>query len=238
MRVLGLDTATLVASVAVVEGDNRVAEFTLHTEKVHSRRLMPLLDEMLAESGLAIDDIDGIAVSAGPGSFTGLRIGMTTAKGLAYALNKPIVRVSTLDALAFNLAFASGLVCPLLDARMQEVYTAVYRTEAGEPEAVLAPAAMSLTELLSILAGKGERVIFLGDAVPKYRDEIAAKLGEQAAWAPPPLALPRAASVAELGRRRLRRGDSDDCFTVQPFYLRRSQAEVLLEAKMGEKCDG
>jgi len=237
MRVLGLDTATLVASVAVVEDENLVAEFTLHTEKVHSRRLMPLLDALLTESGLVIGDIDGVAVSAGPGSFTGLRIGMTTAKGLAYALNKPIVRIPTLVALAFNLAYAAGLVCPILDARMQEVYTAVYRTDGGEPEPVRAAAAASIDELLTALAGQNEPVIFLGDAVAKYRDIITDRLGTQAVWAPPSLMLPRAASVAALGRLRLLRGESDDCFAVQPFYLRRSQAEVLLEAKRGERND-
>lgn len=238
MRVLGLDTATMAASAAVVEDGNWVAEFTLHTEKVHSRRLMPLLAAMLEESGLAIGDIDGIAVSAGPGSFTGLRIGMTAAKGLAYALNKPIVRISTLAALAFNLTYASGLVCPILDARMQEVYTAVYRTGGGEPESVLAPAAMPVDALLANITGQDERVVFLGDAISKYRDAITDRLGAQAVWAPPHLSLPRAASVAELGRRRLLRNDSDDCFTVQPYYLRRSQAEILMEAKRRERNDG
>ncbi len=234
MRVLGLDTATLTASAAIIESGRLVGEFTLNTEKVHSRRLMPLVASLLAECGLFGDGLDGIAVSAGPGSFTGLRIGMATAKGLAFAWQKPVVRVPTLEALAFNLSGQAGLVCPLLDARREEVYGAVYRVQAGELVTVREGAAVPLESILADLAAWIEPVTFLGDAIPRFRPLIAERLGERAKWAPPALALPRGSSVAELGRRMLLAGQADDAYSLQPLYLRRSQAEVLWEANRSQ----
>lgn len=128
MRVLGLDSATLVAGVAVVDEKRVIMEGFLQTRRVHSERLLPLLDTWLREAELKLEHLDGIAVTSGPGSFTGLRIGISTAKGLAQVLGIPLVGVPTLDALALNLAGSAGLVCPILDARKGEIYTALYRS--------------------------------------------------------------------------------------------------------------
>lgn len=251
MRVLGLDSSTLVAGIAVIEDEKVIMEGFLQTRKMHSERLLPLIDTWMRQAELSLEELDGIAVTIGPGSFTGLRIGISTAKGLAQGLGKPLVGTPTLDVLALNLAGASGLICPILDARKGEVYTAVYCSPA--PNLVLrftnhlaaAPESLwswlengdwpALDTPIEIISGRAAehrptdpypRVAFLGDGVQTYWEEIENRLGSRAYRALPGQRWPRACQAAFLGLQRLRAGDIPDLFTVTPAYIRPSEAEI------------
>ena len=171
MRVLGIESSSLVASVALVTDDILTAEYTVDFKKTHSQTLLPMLDEIVKLLELDMDTIDAIAVAGGPGSFTGLRIGAATAKGLGLALKKPLVHVPTVDAMAYNMWGAEGLICPIMDAKRSQVYTGLYHTRDGL-EVVLEQQPMDMRELAGLLNEKGERVIFLGDGVPVYEDII------------------------------------------------------------------
>ena len=165
MRILGIESSSLVASVAIVEDDITMAEFTADFKKTHSQTLLPMIDDMVKLLGIELSTVDAIAVSGGPGSFTGLRIGSATAKGLGLALDKPLIHVPTLDAMAYNLYGAGALICPIMDARRNQVYTGVYRFR-EEFEILREQDAMDMGEILEVLNGLGEPVIFLGDGEP------------------------------------------------------------------------
>ena len=168
MKILAIESSSLVASAAVTEDDVTVAEYTVNFKKTHSQTLLPMIDQIAAMTELDMDSVDAIAVSGGPGSFTGLRIGSATAKGLGLALKKPLIHVPTLDAMAWNLYGASGLICPVMDARRNQVYTGIYRFE-KEFQIVMESSAMDIHDLIQKLNGMGERVIFLGDGMPVCR---------------------------------------------------------------------
>lgn len=232
MRVLGLDSSTPVATVALVDGEHLMGELFFNTGKTHSQRLVPMIDQLLDGAGLLLADIDAFAVAVGPGSFTGLRIGMATVKGLALATAKPVIGVPTLDALVENVVGRPGLLVPVLDARKNEVYTAVYESEQGENRRLtdyIAAAPCLLAERLTAMLGsaKVQQITFLGDAVPAYREFLLASFAPDCRFASPPLALPRASQVALLGVRRLQNGEVDDVNSLVPIYVRASEAEVL-----------
>lgn len=182
---------------------------------------------------LSPGNLDGIAVTYGPGSFTGIRIGVSTARALSQALKIPLVGIPTLDVLAFQFPYSTGLVCPLLDARRGEVYTAVYRSSWGKMERIIDYTAIPLQQLLEqFKQGPEERVIFLGDALEKYRDLLQESLGGRACFAPPSLRVNRGALVAQLGLERIcPQKDKDNYLHLKPFYLRRSEAEVKWEER-------
>ena len=185
MRVLGIESSSLVASVALVTDDILTAEYTVDFKKTHSQTLLPMLDEIVKLLELDMDTIDAIAVAGGPGSFTGLRIGAATAKGLGLALKKPLVHVPTVDAMAYNMwGGAEGLICPIMDAKRSQVYTGLYHTRDGL-EVVMEQQPMDMMELAGLLNKKGERVIFLGDGVPVYKDIIREMVTVPYALAPP-----------------------------------------------------
>lgn len=220
-------------SVALVEGDHLLAEYSLRNQRAHSRLLMPVIARLIDETGHSRFDLDLIGVSRGPGSFTGLRIGLATAKALAHALEIPLAGVPTLDALAANLSGLpghEGLVCPVLDARKGEIYAALYRPagpdmtregqyQCGRPDLVLAA-----------LGRSGPPVTILGDALYSQGKVIENILGDRFRPAPAALAWPRGASVAALARQAWERGQTDDPLALKPMYLRRSEAEVRWEA--------
>ena len=168
MLLLAIDTTTRVCSVALGDHEKILAEYQLNVKNTHSQRLMPLIVSLFRDSGADKSRLEGVALSIGPGSFTGIRIGMATAKGLCQGLNIPAVGVMTLDALAEACTFFSGLICPILDARKNQVYTALYRGAAGDPEMLQPAAALSIDELGHRLAEYEDEVIFLGDAVESY----------------------------------------------------------------------
>lgn len=224
MIVLGIDTATLVCSVAVVTAERTLAEYTQQAQKTHSERLLPLIDTVLQDTGLTVSDLSGIAVVKGPGSFTGLRIGMVTAKSLAQALELPLYGVPTLEALAAQHPLFPGIVCPILDARRGQVYNAIF-LPAEEPQRLVAERALALDDLLQDLEQQQEAVLFVGDAVPMHRQAISEKLGAKACFLPQELSICRAATVARLGLKQLAAGHTNSWRDLAPLYVRRSEAE-------------
>ena len=240
MRVLGIESSSLVASVALVTDDILTAEYTVDFKKTHSQTLLPMLDEIVKLLELDMDTIDAIAVAGGPGSFTGLRIGAATAKGLGLALKKPLVHVPTVDAMAYNMWGAEGLICPIMDAKRSQVYTGLYHTGNGL-EVVMEQQPMDMRELARLLNRKGEKVIFLGDGVPVYQKIIEEEMQVPYVFAPPQMNRQRAACVAALGMGALGEDPaykgahvvSPEEFT--PEYLRKPQAERQREAEASEQ---
>lgn len=183
MRILGIESASLVASVAIVTDDVITAEYTVNLKKTHSQTLLPMIDEIVKMLEVPLESIDAIAVSGGPGSFTGLRIGSATAKGLGLALKKPLIHVPTMDAMGYCLYGASALICPMLDARRQQVYTGLYRYE-EKFEIVKEQYITDIHALIAELNERGERVIFLGDGVPVNRAVIEEEMKVPYSFAP------------------------------------------------------
>ncbi len=231
MRILGLDSSGLVASVAVVDstesGEELVAEYTVNYKKTHSQTLLPMLDEVARMIELDLQTVDAIAIAGGPGSFTGLRIGAATAKGLGLALKKPLVHVPTLAGLAYNLWGVEGIVCPIMDARRGQVYTGIYRFEDGKLKTLEDQMAISIEELADKLKKYQEKVIFLGDGVPVFRNKLEQELMTDCkiAFAPANMNRQRGASVAALGVEYYKAGKVETAMEHQPDYLRVSQAE-------------
>ena len=225
MRILALDSSGLVASVAIMEAEQTIAEYTVNYKKTHSQTLLPMLDEIVKMTEMDLNTIDAIAIAGGPGSFTGLRIGSATAKGLGLALGKPLIHVPTLEGLACNLYGYSSLICPIMDARRNQVYTGVYRLSEGEFQVVKEQTAIDVAVLAEQLNALGEAVTFLGDGVPVYREQLEEKLTVPFAFAPANMNRQRAASVGVRGFQYYREGRIETAAEHQPDYLRVSQAE-------------
>lgn len=224
MKILAMDSSGLVATVAVVEDGQTIAEYTVNYKKTHSQTLLPMLDEVAQMIELDLDSVDAIAISGGPGSFTGLRIGSATAKGLGLALGKPLIEIPTVDGMAYNLYGNKGLICPIMDARRNQVYTGLYRFE-QEFEVVEKQMAVALDELLAMLNSMGEAVTFLGDGVPVYEAQIKEKLQVPYSFAPAHLNRQRAAAVGTLAMEYYKEGRTVSAAEHGPDYLRMSQAE-------------
>ena len=225
MRILAVDASTAVAGVAVWEDGVILAEGSLCLGLTHSQKLMPLVDNMLALADTPVGTMDAVATIVGPGSFTGLRIGVATAMGLAQTLGKPAVGVSTLEALAANIPFFGGVTVPLLDARRSQVYAGLFRWVDGWPVLVGEERALPLDQLLDELESAKVQALFLGDGVPVHREAIQARLQGQALFAPPHALMQRAAACAWLGAEKLRTGGGQDPRTLSPRYIRLPQAE-------------
>lgn len=225
MRILALDSSGLVASVAIMEEEQTIAEYTVNYKKTHSQTLLPMLDEIVKMTEMDLNTIDAIAIAGGPGSFTGLRIGSATAKGLGLALGKPLIHVPTLEGLACNLYGYSSLICPIMDARRNQVYTGVYRLSEGEFQVVKEQTAIDVAVLAEQLNALGEAVTFLGDGVPVYREQLEEKLTVPFTFAPANMNRQRAASVGLRGFQYYREGRIETAAEHQPDYLRVSQAE-------------
>ncbi len=235
MRILALDSSGLVATVAILEDEQMIAEYTVNYKKTHSQTLLPMLDEIVRMTEFDLSAVDAIAVAGGPGSFTGLRIGAATAKGLGLALEKPLIHVPTVDGMAYGMYGTSGLICPMMDARRNQVYTGIYRFADGEFEVVEAQMAVALDELIEKLNGYGEKVTFLGDGVPVYRSQLDEKLQVAHAYAPPHLNRQRAAAVGALGMKYYAEGKTETAAEHKPDYLRLSQAERERAEKDAER---
>ncbi|MBI2468584.1 MAG: tRNA (adenosine(37)-N6)-threonylcarbamoyltransferase complex dimerization subunit type 1 TsaB [Candidatus Rokubacteria bacterium] len=226
MRLLAVESSTLTGAVALLEGDTVVAESRLNVAVTHSERLLTAVDQLLAGARWRLGDVEALAVAVGPGSFTGLRIGVSTMKSLAFATGKPLVGIPTLDALAWTLPFAAHPVCPILDAKKGEVYTALYRTDAGRLERLWEYRALAPAELAARLREAGGPVVFVGDGIGPFRELLDAALGAAARFAPPAHRLPSAATVGDLARQALARGEAADPGGLVPLYVRRSEAEL------------
>lgn len=234
MKILGIDSSGLVASVAVVVDDTMIAEYTINYKKTHSQTLLPMLDEVVQMIGLSLDEIDAIAVAAGPGSFTGLRIGASTAKGLGFALNKPIISVPTVDGLAYNLFGTDKLICPIMDAKRNQVYTGLYEFIGEKLNIISAQKPVSIDEIINEINLLDRDVIFLGDGVPVYKEQIMNKLKVPYLFAPAHLSKQRAGALATLGVIYYSEGKTETAAEHQPVYLRLSQAERELAEKTRE----
>lgn len=225
MKILGLDSSGLVASVAIVEDSDLRGEYTVNYKKTHSQTLLPMLDEVAKMIELDLNTIDAIAIAGGPGSFTGLRIGSATAKGLGLALNKPIVSVPTVDALAYNLVGHRDMVCPLMDARRNQTYTGLYRFRGNEMQTIREQCAVGIDEIIATVNEQNEAVVFLGDGVPVFKDYIAENCTVPYSYAPAHMNKQRAGAVAVLGMLRYEQGQFEAAADHKPDYLRLSQAE-------------
>lgn len=229
MKILALDSSGLVATVAVMDDDVMVAEYTTCHKKTHSQTLIPMLDEIKRMTETDLSTIDAIAVTKGPGSFTGLRIGCATAKGLGLALDCPLLPIPTVDALAYNMYGSNALICPIMDARRNQVYTGLYRFEKRdsgyEMICELSQCAISIEEIIEIVNTWEQDVVFLGDGVPVYKDIIAEQCKVEYVFAPAGLNRQRAGSVALLGAQAYKKGEYVSAEAMEPDYLRLSQAE-------------
>ncbi len=234
MKILGIDSSGLVASIALVEDDNLLGEYTINYKKTHSQTLLPMLETLSQMIELDLNTLDAIAISGGPGSFTGLRIGSATAKGLGLALKKPIVHVPTVDALAYNLWGTDRVICPLMDARRQQAYTGLYAFEDEKLTALVPQEAVDIHEIIAKVNASGRSVIFLGDGVPVFMDVIKEECKVDYAFAPAHMNKQRAASVASLGAILFSEGKAESAAEHKPDYLRLSQAE---RERQGEARD-
>lgn len=235
MYVLGIESATPVAAVAVAGREGILAERMVLNKRTHSVNLLPMIKAVLEDAEIKRRDLAGIAVSSGPGSFTGLRIGMSTAKALAQVWELPVAGISTLETLAHALAGHSRLICPVLNARKNEVYTAVYDYSGAAPVLLMSPRAARIEELIKLLAGYQKPVTFLGDGLPVYGDQLKAGLAQMAVFAPLAAGYPRGAAVAELGLAAFDSGKGVSPSRLQPEYIRLSEAEVIWRKK---HCSG
>ena len=232
MRLLAVETSTLTGAVAVLDAGAVVAESRVSVSVTHGERLMAAIDGVLRAARCELADIDAFAVAQGPGSFTGLRIGLSTVKALAFATGKPVVGVPTLDALAWRLPYCAYPVCPVLDAKKNEVYAGLYRTLDGELEVLDAPRAVAPASLAEELrASVTGPVVFVGDAVAPFAPVFVDALGARARLAPADLRLPSAVTVGELGGRALCGGAAPDPASLVPLYLRPSEAELARERR-------
>ncbi len=231
MKILALDSSGLVASVAYLEDGKIKGNINVNYQKTHSQTLLPMLDELVKTLDINLSEVDCIAVANGPGSFTGLRIGVATVKGLGLSLRKDIVPVSTLEALSLNWYGADGIVCPIMDARRSQVYAAAYRFN-GEVkgEEVIEPVNCEISKLLEKLEGFGEKIYFTGDGVPVYREYIENNLKAEAVFPMAVNAYQNAGNVAVLGQYYAEKGLVQKAEEVSPVYLRKPQAEREREA--------
>ncbi|MDY5577238.1 MAG: tRNA (adenosine(37)-N6)-threonylcarbamoyltransferase complex dimerization subunit type 1 TsaB [Lachnospiraceae bacterium] len=225
MKILAIESSSLVASVALVEDDVMVAEYTMNYKKTHSQTLLPMIDEMCKMTDYQLENIDGIAVSAGPGSFTGLRIGSATAKGLGLALKKPLIHVPTVEAMAYNFYDMDSYIVPIMDARRSQVYTGIYAMKDGEAQHMMEQCITTIDELIQKINEMDHEVTFLGDGVPVFKDKIVQTVSVKVNFAPAGMNRQRAASVAELGKRLFEQGKIETAAEHAPDYLRLSQAE-------------
>lgn len=225
MKILGIDSSGLVATVALQSDDILVGEYTIHNKKTHSQTLLPMIHDMLELAEVSVKELDAIAVAAGPGSFTGLRIGAATAKGLGQALDIPLVAVSTLEGLAYNLAGADALVCPIMDARRDQAYYGIYDVSGELPETIVEQDAASIGTVMQKVRETGRDVIFVGDGVPVFEKRLAVELVYGYRLGADSVRYQRASSIAALGRHYLKLGKEMPAEKFAPIYLRLSQAE-------------
>ncbi|EOR21342.1 MULTISPECIES: tRNA (adenosine(37)-N6)-threonylcarbamoyltransferase complex dimerization subunit type 1 TsaB [Clostridium] len=230
MIVLSIDSASKVATAALLDENNLIAEYTINNKMEHSTLIMDMVDKLLSDSNLSIDDIDGFIVSKGPGSFTGLRIGMATVKGLSFGANKPYVSISSLDALAYSLVSFDGIICPVMDALRDSVYTCLYKGNNGKLEKLIDYSALELDDLIKILKDKNEKVMFTGDGLIKHKDYLSTNLNNSF-FAPNHLSIIRASSLGDLGIKLLLDNKCDE-LNSSPFYLKKPQAQRELEKRL------
>ena len=237
MKILGIDTSSLAASVAVIEDDKLICEYTINTKKTHSQKLMPMIENMLNISDIDINDIDLIAVCEGPGSFTGLRIGMSTAKAISHISKQPIITVNSVELLAGSMDMCDKHICSILDAQRTQVYTGKYKYENNELIEVEAVDVKEIDDLLSEIGDTEEEWIILGEAVYKYKQKI--NEIDNIFIPSPSHNINRASSLCAIAINKYNKDvDVHNCYSVEPLYIRKSQAEVQYDEKMKRLNNG
>lgn len=228
MKILAIDSSGTVASVAVTDNGALIGEYSINNNLTHSQTLMPMVSKLLEDLALKPNDIDIFSVAIGPGSFTGLRIGISMIKGMAQALSKPVIGVSTLDGLAMNISLFNDLICPMIDARNDNVYTALYTNSGGQLRLESDYMAVHIEQLIDAIPPE-KTVIFLGDGALKYNDMLKNKLQNRFILAENNLLLQRASSIAQVAYSKAIAGNTETFYELKPMYLRASQAERMLE---------
>ncbi|MBP3577597.1 MAG: tRNA (adenosine(37)-N6)-threonylcarbamoyltransferase complex dimerization subunit type 1 TsaB [Lachnospiraceae bacterium] len=231
MKILAIESSGLVASAAIVTEDTLLAEYTVNFKKTHSQTLLPMVEEIVSMVGIDLKELDAIAVSAGPGSFTGLRIGSATAKGLGLALGKPIIPVPTTQGIAANLYGVQGVICPLMDARRNQVYTGLYRYNKDGFSIVEDQMAVLVDEIIEKVNALGEPVTYLGDGVEAFAEILKEKTEVPFSFAPLHMSKQRAGALAARAVELYKAGVVQTAAEHEPDYLRLSQAERELKEK-------
>lgn len=230
MKVLGLDTSTMMTTCAVLDENRLLGEYSLNQDMTHSEKLVPMIKEVLDSLNLKVKDIDLYGIAVGPGSFTGLRIGVATIKAFAHLFNKPVVGVSTLEALAYNLPY-NKVIVPMIDARRDRVYTGIYTWENGIIKNIMAPDVLEIEKLLEILDNNYTNLVVNGDGSLIHKDLIQNTLRDKVQLSTIGQNMCKASSVGELALLKYNKGLVDDFYTLAPDYLRESQAQRELEEK-------
>ncbi|MBU5256013.1 tRNA (adenosine(37)-N6)-threonylcarbamoyltransferase complex dimerization subunit type 1 TsaB [Tissierella praeacuta] len=230
MKILALDTSTMMATCAILDENRVLGEYSLNQEETHSEKLVPMVKEVLGSLDLKVRDIDLYGVSIGPGSFTGLRIGVATVKAFAHLFNKPVVGISTLEALAFNLPYGETII-PMIDARRDRVYTGIYTWEDGKIKTIMEPDVLNIYDLLDIIDKSYAQVLVNGDGSLLHKEKIKDRLKEKVIFSTIGNNFCRATSIGELAIIKYNEGIKDDYFTLVPEYLRESQAQRELRER-------
>lgn len=236
MRVLSIDCSTKCASCCVLEDETVLGEVSFNYKKSHSIILMPMIEYLLSNLDLSINSMDGFVISKGPGSFTGLRIGVATVKGLSQGTGKPFVGVSSLNSLAYNMAYCSGIVCPIIDALRNNVYCSIYKFEGEKLQMMKEDSIISINELIKFLSTQNQPICFVGNAVPLFKEQLLNEL-KNVVFAPPHLNFTNASSLGLLGMALLNKGVTDDLYTFSPEYLRIPQAEREYNKRMADRIE-
>ncbi|MGI6485535.1 MAG: tRNA (adenosine(37)-N6)-threonylcarbamoyltransferase complex dimerization subunit type 1 TsaB [Tepidanaerobacteraceae bacterium] len=235
MYILGIDTSSIVATTALITEEKLLCEYIVNNEKNHSEKLMGVIDQVVVDSGIDINMVDAIAVAKGPGSFTGIRIGMACAQGIAHALKKPVIGVNTLDGLANNLMYSTSLLCPVVDAQRGDVYSSLFKWENGIMVRLWDYKMIRAEELVNTLLGLDEQIIIMGDGSYLIKEHIRNSAKSNITISHSAFLMPRASSIAEVGLREFQTGRFDSCFSIKPFYIRKSNAEEKWEEGHGSK---
>ncbi|NWF97584.1 MAG: tRNA (adenosine(37)-N6)-threonylcarbamoyltransferase complex dimerization subunit type 1 TsaB [Nitrospirae bacterium] len=227
MKILAIETSTMLGGAAIMDDSiGLIAEIRLNVKSTHSERLMTEIDNLIRQSLLEISEIDAFAISIGPGSFTGLRIGLSTIKGLSFATGKPVVSISTLEAFAWNFPFCKYPVCLLLDARKKEVYTAVFKWTDRDLIKISPEKVIGVKQLLEDNIFSNSNILFAGEGSLIYKEEITKKMGSNAIFAPPEKMVPLPSNVAFLGLKKALKNEFSELISLVPFYIRKSEAEI------------
>jgi len=231
MKILGIDTSSKYCNLAVIENNDVLIEYTMNGQlKKHSSILIPTVQEMFNHIDMKIKDMDGVAITIGPGSFTGLRIGLGAAKGLCYATGIPLVGVYTLDVMAYPFQNVPGMICPVLDARKSEVYFALYRG-GNDLKKIIGYQCNSIKELLNTVLDFKENIYFIGGGILKYEKILIDSLDKRAFFIKSKSTNLKASDVAFLGMDKLKKGQTSNISNISPFYIRKSEAEMAWERK-------
>lgn len=234
MKILAIDTSATAASAALCDENKIIGEFFINTKLTHSRTLMPMVESLLANTNVQTSDITAVAVNCGPGSFTGVRIGVAAAKGLAFADDLPCIEVSTLENLAYNVQSANGIICPVMDARCSQVYNALFKCDGVKPERLCEDRALSIVELSDELKGYNERIILVGDGAELCYNTMK-ELLPNVELAPMTVRFQRASSTALIALEKFNNNEVLSAAEIMPMYLRLPQAQRELKKKMEEK---